>query len=62
MTTVHDITVRLSPIAAIALCSCGWTRTVTRRQNALARTSKLQAAMNAHWRDVAVSETVEDAP
>ena len=48
----HDITVRLSPLIAKALCSCGWSFTVTRRQNALARKSKLDAAMKLHWHTV----------
>lgn len=33
-------------------CSCGWSRQITRHQNALARAAKVRAAKDEHWRAV----------
>ena len=44
MTSKHEITERRSPAAILILCTYGWSRAVLRRQNALARASKVRAA------------------
>lgn len=44
----HDIEERRTPIAILITCSCGWHSQITRRQNALARASKVRAAIRAH--------------
>lgn len=44
----HEITERHSPVAVILLCSCGWTRQIDKRQNALARAAKVRAAKAEH--------------
>jgi hypothetical protein len=49
---IHDITERRSPINIVVRCSCGWSRTFTRKQNALARAAKVRAAVDAHNREI----------
>jgi hypothetical protein len=39
---------RRSPVAILLICSCGWRRTITRKQNALARAAKVRAAWREH--------------
>jgi hypothetical protein len=52
MTCKHEITERRSPAAILILCTCGWSRAVLRRQNALARASKVRAARAEHEREI----------
>lgn len=40
-----------TPISVIVRCSCGWSHTETRHQNALARAAKLRAAIRRHDRE-----------
>lgn len=44
----HFMTEIRSPISVIWRCSCGWYTKQTRRQNALARYAKLNAAWGKH--------------
>jgi hypothetical protein len=44
----HRITEIKTPVAVVARCSCGWSSTQTRRQNAWARNAKLQQAKRGH--------------
>jgi len=44
----HTVSVVYSPVSVTYGCSCGWRHTELRRQNALARSSKLRAALRAH--------------
>ena len=44
----HQIMEVKTPVSVIARCSCGWSATQTRRQNAWARNAKLQKAKRAH--------------
>jgi hypothetical protein len=44
----HHIDEIRSPIAIILRCSCGWTRSISRQQNALARAAKVRAAIAEH--------------
>ncbi len=48
----HIMTERRSPVAFLLRCSCGWSRQITRRQNALARAAKIRAAWNEHEREI----------
>lgn len=52
MTTRHDMTEVRSPGAVVVRCSCGWSRTVLRAQNALARAAKVRAAWALHAREI----------
>jgi len=52
MTSKHEITERRSPAAILILCTCGWSRAVLNRQNALARASKVRAARAEHEREI----------
>jgi hypothetical protein len=52
MTSKHEITERRSPAAILILCTCGWSRAVLRRQNALPRASKVRAARAEHERQI----------
>lgn len=45
----HKITdFRCSPTHVIVRCACGWSKEISRRQNALGRASKVRAAINQH--------------
>ena len=44
----HFVEEKRSPISVIAACDCGWRRQFSRRQNALARTAKVRAAIRRH--------------
>ena len=55
MSKPRAITERRAPTATIVCCTCGWSRTITRRQNALARAAKVRAARNEHARQVAAA-------
>lgn len=46
----HKIELIRSPISVTARCSCGWSHVETRRQNARARQSKLEAMIRSHER------------
>jgi hypothetical protein len=48
----HDIAEIRTPIAIIVRCSCGWSRQVTRKQNALARASQVRAKIREHEYDI----------
>jgi hypothetical protein len=52
MTSKLEITERRSPAAILILCTCGWSRAVLHRQNALARASKVRAARAEHEREI----------
>ncbi len=45
----HLITTRESPIEVLLFCTCGWTDSVTRRQNALARAAKVKGKIRRHY-------------
>jgi hypothetical protein len=47
----HVINQRRSPINVLLICSCGWTWSISRQQNALARSAKARAAIKAHLID-----------
>lgn len=49
----HDMTAFTSPINVTVRCSCGWRRTIDRRQNALARAAKVRTAIAEHEREIA---------
>lgn len=50
--TEHRFTEARSPVSINLRCTCGWSRQITRRQNALARAAKVRGAMSRHIRDV----------
>jgi hypothetical protein len=43
---------RREAIAIVVSCTCGWTRKILRRQNALARASKVRSAWAEHQREI----------
>lgn len=45
---VHEISECTSPINVTVRCSCGWSYTESRRQNAWARAAKIRAAIDKH--------------
>lgn len=45
--TEHDLNIRI-----VLTCSCGWKHSEPRRQNALARASKLRGAQRQHLLDI----------
>jgi hypothetical protein len=45
----HEISSRNSPVSVITMCSCGWSHTETRRQNAWARAAKIKSAVRGHF-------------
>lgn len=47
----HVIVTIRSPINITARCSCGWSVTITRRQNALARAAKIRAVIHKHLQE-----------
>lgn len=51
MSRPHEITTRTTPISYILTCTCGWSHTEKRRQNALARAAKIEAARRKHRRE-----------
>jgi hypothetical protein len=53
----HVITEYESPVAITARCVCGWSHRETRRQNALARASKINAAKRKHLAEVSKAES-----
>lgn len=53
----HDLEVRKSPINFIVHCRCGFSRTITRRQNALARARKVKSAIREHDKQVEENQT-----
>jgi hypothetical protein len=44
----HDIQTWKSPINFTVRCPCGFVRVISRKQNALARASKVRSAYTAH--------------
>ena len=49
---VHRMGGHRDAIAVVVSCSCGWTRKILRRQNALARASKVRSAWAEHQRQI----------
>jgi hypothetical protein len=49
---VHRMSGHRDAIAIVLSCSCGWTRKILRRQNALARASKVRSAWAEHQREI----------
>lgn len=47
-TDTHEITQHKNPIQYVLRCSCGWSFSTSRRQNAWARAAKIRAAVGAH--------------
>jgi hypothetical protein len=43
---------RREAIGIVVSCACGWTRKILRRQNALARASKVRSAWAEHQREI----------
>jgi hypothetical protein len=43
---------RRDAIAIVVSCTCGWLRKILRRQNALARASKVRSAQAEHQREI----------
>jgi hypothetical protein len=52
----HEPTTYRTPISVIVRCSCGWSATQSRRQNAFARATKLKSAWRRHLLDTAHRE------
>ena len=50
MILLHEMREERSPVTITMRCSCGWSATQSRRQNALARAAKLRKACDAHYR------------
>lgn len=55
----HWMTERTSPINVQVSCTCGWVRTISRRQNALARAAKVRAAYREHERELEACDASE---
>jgi hypothetical protein len=51
-TRAHQMNERREAIAIVVSCTCGWTRKILRRQNALARASKVRSAWAEHQREI----------
>ena len=49
---MHRLSGHRDAIAIVLSCSCGWTRKILRRQNALARASKVRSAQAEHQREI----------
>ena len=49
---MHRMSGHRDAIAIVLSCSCGWTRKILRRQNALARASKVRSAWAEHRREI----------
>jgi hypothetical protein len=49
---VHQMSGSRDASAIVVSCSCGWTRKILRRQNALARASKVRSAWAEHQREI----------
>ena len=49
---MHRMSGHRDAIAIVLSCSCGWTRKILRRQNALARASKVRSAWAEHQREI----------
>ena len=49
---MHRLSGHRDAIAIVLSCSCGWTRKILRRQNALARASKVRSAWAEHRREI----------
>lgn len=45
----HQLTERRSPTHILIMCSCGWHREISRRQNALARAAGVRSAARGHY-------------
>jgi hypothetical protein len=45
----HDITQLRSPTHILITCTCGWRTQIIRKQNALARASKVRSAIHRHY-------------
>jgi hypothetical protein len=58
--TTHEISKFRSPISIQLRCSCGWSRQITRQQNALARAAKVRAAIAEHERSVDANRRMEN--
>jgi len=56
---LHIMTERRSPTHVMVMCSCGWKREISRRQNALARNAKVRAAEREHEQFVRLSCTTD---
>ena len=49
---VHRMSGHRDAIAVVVSCTCGWSRRILRRQNALARASKVRSAWAEHQREI----------
>lgn len=49
---VHQINERREAIAIVVSCTCGWTRKILRRQNALAHASEVRSAWAEPQREI----------
>ena len=49
---MHRLSGHRDAIAIVLSCPCGWTRKILRRQNALARASKVRSAWAEHQREI----------
>jgi hypothetical protein len=50
--TKHETSEHRSPVAILLRCSCGWSRQISRKQNALARAAKVKAAWREHEQQI----------
>lgn len=48
----HRTSESYTPVSVVCRCTCGWSTSVTRRQNALARAAKCARACHEHEREV----------
>ena len=48
----HQMNERREALGIVVSCTCGWTRKILRRQNALARASKIRSAWVEHQREI----------
>lgn len=56
----HHIVEIATPIAIIVRCSCGWTKEITRKQNAYARAAKVKSAIRHH--EVTQQDVISSVP
>lgn len=59
MPQTHEMSQRTTPVSVIVVCSCGWSRSVSRRQNALARSAKVRAAYHSHEREIEATTPIK---
>lgn len=53
ITSAHSISERRTPVSVLVLCTCGWSREISRKQNAFARAAKVKKAIREHVKWVA---------